>query len=96
MALFNRKSAATAPASATGTALLDAPAAHGVDLAGDYTLDVSHSRIGFAVKHAMVTTVRGVFKDFEGTATLDPANPGASSVELRIVVASVDTGSTTP
>ena len=36
------------------------------DIAGDYTLDVSHSRLGFSARHAMVTTVRGAFKDFDG------------------------------
>ena len=28
-------------------------------LTGDYDIDASHSRIGFAAKHAMVATVRG-------------------------------------
>ena len=63
------------------------------DISGDYTLDVSHSRLGFSARHAMVTTVRGAFKGFEGTATIDAANPAASKVELSIDVASVDTGS---
>src|SRR4051794_10696393 len=40
----------------------------------------------------MVTTVRGAFTDFSGTAHLDSANPAASSVTLRIATASVDTG----
>ncbi len=63
------------------------------DISGDYTLDVSHSRLGFSARHAMVTTVRGAFKGFEGTATIDTANPAASKVSLSIDVASVDTGS---
>jgi polyisoprenoid-binding protein YceI len=40
----------------------------------------------------MVTTVRGSFGDFAGTAHLDVADPAASSVELRIKTATVDTG----
>jgi polyisoprenoid-binding protein YceI len=63
------------------------------DISGDYTLDVAHSRLGFSARHAMVTTVRGAFKDFEGTATIDAANPAASKVSLTIDAASVDTGS---
>jgi polyisoprenoid-binding protein YceI len=39
----------------------------------------------------MVTTVRGAFTGFTGTAHLDTAKPAASSVELRIDAASIDT-----
>lgn len=45
------------------------------DISGDYTIDASHSRLGFSARHAMVTTVRGAFKTFEGTATIDTATP---------------------
>ncbi|MGH3362434.1 MAG: YceI family protein [Nocardioides sp.] len=69
-----------------GTAAID-------DISGDYTLDASHSRLGFSARHAMVTTVRGALKGFEGTATIDTANPAASTVNLTIDVSSVDTGS---
>src|SRR3954451_239205 len=62
------------------------------DIAGDYTLDVAHSRLGFSARHAMVTTVRGAFKDFEGTAHVDTANPAASKVDLTIKADSIDTG----
>jgi len=59
---------------------------------GTYTLDTAHSRIGFVARHAMVTKVRGAFGDFAGTANVDVENPAASSVDLTIQVASVDTG----
>jgi polyisoprenoid-binding protein YceI len=62
------------------------------DVTGDYTVDVAHTRIGVRARHAMVTTVRGAFEDFEGTAHLDVADPAASSVQLRIRAASIDTG----
>jgi len=62
------------------------------DIAGDYTLDVAHSRLGFSARHAMVTTVRGAFKDFEGTARIDTADPAASSVSVKINASSIDTG----
>lgn len=70
----------------------DAPTTAIDDIAGDYTLDVTHTRIGFSTRHAMVTTVRGQFKDFSGTAHIDTADPAASRVELSIVAASIDTG----
>lgn len=62
------------------------------DVTGDYTVDTAHTRIGFRARHAMVTTVRGTFGEFEGTAHLDVADPAASRVELRIDAGSLDTG----
>ena len=62
------------------------------DVSGDYTVDLAHTRIGFRARHAMVTTVRGTFTEFEGTAHLDTADPTASRVELRIDAGSLDTG----
>jgi polyisoprenoid-binding protein YceI len=62
------------------------------DVTGDYAVDVEHTRIGIRARHAMVTTVRGSFSDFEGTARLDTADPAASSVALRIRTGSIDTG----
>jgi len=63
------------------------------DITGDYTIDPSHSRLGFTARHAMVTKVRGQFQEFEGTAHVDTATPGSSKVDLTIKTASVDTGS---
>ena len=62
------------------------------DVTGDYTVDVTHTRIGIRARHAMVTTVRGAFTQFAGTAHLDPVHPEASSVTLTIATASIDTG----
>jgi polyisoprenoid-binding protein YceI len=61
------------------------------ELTGTYTLDPAHTRIGFVARHAMVTKVRGAFNEFEGTATLDGANPANSHVEVTISAASIDT-----
>jgi polyisoprenoid-binding protein YceI len=63
-----------------------------VDVSGDYEVDVAHTRIGIRARHAMVTTVRGSFTDFAGSARLDTAHPPASRVVLRIRTASIDTG----
>ena len=71
---------------------LEAPVAGG-DISGEYTLDPSHTRIGFSARHAMVTKVRGNFEDFEGTAHVDSANPANSSVKVVIKAASINTGS---
>jgi polyisoprenoid-binding protein YceI len=60
-------------------------------LTGTYTIDASHSTLGFVARHAMVTKVRGAFNEFEGTATLDAANPAASTARVTIKAASIDT-----
>ena len=61
-------------------------------LTGDWDIDPTHSRIGFAAKHAMVATVRGQFATYSGEVHLDEETPENSSVRLEIEVASVDTG----
>ncbi len=60
-------------------------------LTGTYTIDASHSTLGFVARHAMVTKVRGAFNEFEGTATLDGANPANSTAKVTIKAASIDT-----
>jgi polyisoprenoid-binding protein YceI len=62
------------------------------DIAGDYVLDPTHTRLGFSARHAMVTKVRGQFDEFEGTAHVDTVNPANSSVKVLIRAASVTTG----
>ncbi len=62
------------------------------DLTGDYQLDVTHTRLGFTARHAMVTKVRGSFEEFEGSAHLDAANPANSSATVTAKVASITTG----
>lgn len=56
-----------------------------------WTADPMHSIAEFAVKHLVVTTVKGRFRDFEATLYIDEANPENSRVEAKIAVASVDT-----
>jgi len=61
-----------------------------VPAAGRYALDVSHSQVGFAVRHLMVSKTRGRFSDFAGTVEI-AENPLDSSVEVEIQTSSVDT-----
>jgi polyisoprenoid-binding protein YceI len=60
-------------------------------LTGGYTVDVAHSRIGFAARHAMITKVRGQFNDYEGHAHIDFENPEKSSAAVTIEAESIDT-----
>src|SRR4051812_34356674 len=61
-------------------------------LTGTYDIDPTHSRLGFATKHAMVTTVRGQFTDYTADVYLDEENPANSRVRLEIQAASVESG----
>jgi polyisoprenoid-binding protein YceI len=94
MALFTRKRTAettAGPAAPTGAGVLPADPALAA-LTGDYTVDPAHSSIGFTVRHAMVTNVRGAFGDHEGTLHLDGADPARSAASLDVRIASIDTG----
>lgn len=54
-------------------------------------IDPAHSTVEFAVKHLMISTVRGHFSKISGYVDLDSANPAASKVEVTIDSASIDT-----
>lgn len=56
-----------------------------------WTIDPMHSSVEFAVRHLMITTVRGRFTGVKGTVTLDEADPAKSTVEVVIDAASIDT-----
>ena len=56
-----------------------------------WTIDPTHSIAEFAVKHLVVTTVKGRFRDLEGKIEIDETRPENSSVNANIAVASVDT-----
>jgi polyisoprenoid-binding protein YceI len=60
-------------------------------LTGNYTLDPTHSRIGFVARHAMVTKVRGSFNEVEGSGYFDAEDPTKSRATLTIQAASIDT-----
>jgi polyisoprenoid-binding protein YceI len=57
-----------------------------------FQIDKAHSHVGFSVKHVMVSTVRGQFKDYSGTLKLDTKDFTRSQFEGEVDVASVDTG----
>jgi polyisoprenoid-binding protein YceI len=65
--------------------LVDAP------VTTTWKLDPSHSTAGFAVKHMIITTVRGEFKEFEGTLEWNPLHLEQSKVEVTIKSASITT-----
>lgn len=56
-----------------------------------WTVDPVHSSVEFAVRHLMISTVKGRFADVQGTVTWDESEPSRSAAEITIGVASIDT-----
>ena len=69
----------------TTTAILERPATTA------WHIDPVHSHVEFAVRHLMISTVRGRFREFSGTLTGDPSDPAGASVTITIDAASIDT-----
>lgn len=61
-------------------------------LVGDYEIDVANSRIGFAARYAMVSTVRGYFAKFSGRVKLAGDDLTESTAQVRVATASLMTG----
>ena len=59
-----------------------------------YALDLSHSSVTFAVRHLMISKVRGGFQTFTADASFDPASIADGKVTASIDVASLSTGDT--
>lgn len=57
---------------------------------GTWTVDTTHSRVGFSVKHLGIATVRGTFKEFEGTLEIGDDLSTAKAYG-KVKTASVDT-----
>ena len=56
-----------------------------------WTIDPTHSHVEFAVRHLMITTVKGRFADVQGTVRIDEADLSKSQADITIGVASIDT-----
>ncbi|MEL0252782.1 MAG: YceI family protein [Novosphingobium sp.] len=59
--------------------------------AGTYTADPAHSLVGWQVNHFGFNDYFGLFGDVSGTLMLDPANPAAAKVSVKIPVSKVIT-----
>lgn len=56
-----------------------------------WNVDTSHSSVGFTVRHMVITKVRGQFKTWSATLSVDEANLADSKVQVEIDVGSIDT-----
>lgn len=60
--------------------------------ASTWEIDPAHSSAQFAVRHLMISTVRGKLGTVTGVVNFDESDPTKSSVEASIDAAGVDTG----
>ncbi len=72
------------------TATIDAVTIPGY-VAGTWEIDADHSEVAFAVRHMMLSKVRGRFTAFRGTI-ITGESPEASSVSADIEMQSITTG----
>jgi polyisoprenoid-binding protein YceI len=56
-----------------------------------WTIDPSHSKMGFKVKHLMISNVLGNFREFEGHVTTDGNDFSTAAISLSLNSSSVDT-----
>lgn len=56
-----------------------------------WNVDPAHAEIGFAVRHLMISTVRGRFGSVTGTVLADEENPKNSKIDVSVDVTSIDT-----
>ncbi|HVP68746.1 MAG TPA: YceI family protein [Anaeromyxobacteraceae bacterium] len=74
--------AAALAAFAPGLALADS---------STWNIDTAHTRVGFSVKHLVITDVKGEFGKTTGKASIDDKDLSKATVEASIEVASIDT-----
>lgn len=63
----------------------------GSAFAADYTIDPSHSSVGFSIRHMMVSNVRGEFQKFQGEVSIDDKDLTRTKVDVTIDAASINT-----
>jgi polyisoprenoid-binding protein YceI len=76
-----------------GAASAQAPVQPAAVQGGTYQVEPSHTQVGFSLLHFGFTYYSGLFSNVSGTLTLDPKTPSASTLNITIPVASVQTTS---
>ncbi len=59
--------------------------------AAPYNVDAAHTAVGFKIKHMMVSSTNGKFKNFSGTFEYDEKTKTVSNIKGKILVDSIDT-----
>jgi polyisoprenoid-binding protein YceI len=66
--------------------------ATGARPATKWQIDAAHTTVEFAVRHLMISTVKGRFAGVQGTVTMPEEDPARARVEVTIDAASITTG----
>ena len=56
-----------------------------------WSIDPTHSTLGFKIKHLMITNVSGSFKSFNAEATTEGTDFSTASIRLKADINSIDT-----
>ncbi len=56
-----------------------------------WEIDPAHTNVQFAIRHMMISTVRGEFRQVSGAVTLDEQDPTNASIAATIDAASINT-----
>lgn len=56
-----------------------------------WKIDTAHTQVLFSVRHMMITKVRGQFERFSGSVDLNEAEPAATTVDIQVETASINT-----
>ena len=57
-----------------------------------WSIDPTHTHLGFGVRHLMISTVKGRFAGIEGAVSLENESATKARIDVTIDAASIDTG----
>ena len=72
----------------TTTRAADRPIERGTAV---WRIDPTHTHAEFGVRHLMISTVKGHFRDVAGTVVVEDGDPTNAQVDVTIDAASIDT-----
>jgi polyisoprenoid-binding protein YceI len=70
---------------------MNSPAVNPSAAASLYAIDPAHTHVEFAVRHLMISTVKGSFQDVQGTVRTDDSAATSPTVAVTVNLASIDT-----
>lgn len=73
------------------TSTVPAPVPGALAGGSSWRIDPAHSHVEFAVRHLMISSVKGAFGDVQGTVWVDESDARTVLVDVVIQVASIDT-----
>jgi polyisoprenoid-binding protein YceI len=73
------------------TSTAPAPAPGALAWGSSWQIDPAHSHVEFAVRHLMISSVKGAFGDVQRTVWMDESDARTVLVDVTIQVASIDT-----